>query len=129
MPEVHLPSLKEGPAEAEEHSAPAPPAKPEVKIKVEEGFAEAPTGVASAFASGCVGRMRVRQSGRTTMDWGGTSYELNPGNKVSFLQEVCKMSVTPEQDRVMPEDAGEATSFGRVKGKFVVVPDWSLMLG
>jgi DNA-directed RNA polymerase III subunit RPC4 len=29
----------------------------------------------------------------------------------------------------VPEDAGEAVSFGRVKGKFVVVPDWNHMLG
>jgi DNA-directed RNA polymerase III subunit RPC4 len=129
MPEVHLHSVKEGPADAEDESALAPPVKPEVKIKVEEGFSETSTRAASAFAGGCVGRVRVRQSGRTTLDWGGTSYELNPGNKVSFLSELCRLHVTPEQDRVAPEDAGEATSFGRVKGKFVVVPDWSLMLG
>lgn len=29
----------------------------------------------------------------------------------------------------MEEDGGEATSFGRVKGKFVVVPAWGAMLG
>ena len=128
MPEVHLPSVKEGSADAENESVLAPPAKPEVKIKVEEGFSEASTRAVSTFASGCVGRVRVRQSGRTTLDWGGTSFELNPGNKVSFLSELCRLHVTPEQVRVAPEDAGEATSFGRVKGKFVVVPDWNLML-
>jgi DNA-directed RNA polymerase III subunit RPC4 len=129
MPEVSLSSIKDGPPDVEDQSAPVPPAKPEVKIKVEEGFSEASMPVASAFASGCVGRMRVRESGRTTLDWGGTSFELKTGNRVSFLQELCRINVVPEKDRVVSEEAGDATSFGRVKGKFVVVPDWNLMLG
>lgn len=127
MPELLLPDDKK-----DLPDSPAPPIKAEpVKIKVEEGFSD-PSAKASEgprFASGLVGKLRVRQSGRTTLDWGGTSYELTPGNKASFLQEVVSINVIPEKDRVVEEDAGEAVSFGRVKGKFVVVPDWSQMLG
>ena len=133
MPELLLTGIKKEPSDAQgQVTAPAPtvPGKPEVKIKVEEGFSDANKAhEAPRFASGCVGKLRVRQSGRTTLDWGGTSYELAPGNKVSFLQEVVSIRVVPDKDRVVPEDAGEAISFGRVKGKFVVVPDWNEMLG
>jgi DNA-directed RNA polymerase III subunit RPC4 len=136
MPELLSASIKKEPVEEQ---APLPPPAPtptangkkDVKVKLEEGaFTDtSKTHEAPRFASGHVGKLRVRQSGRTTLDWGGTSYELTPGQKASFLQEVVSMHVVPEAQRVVPEDAGEATSFGRVKGKFVVVPDWGEMLG
>lgn len=133
MPELLEPGVKKEHADAHiDASAPAPPVKKEaVKIKVEEGFSDPSAKPAQGprFASGHVGKLRVRQSGRTTLDWGGTSYELTPGNKASFLQEVVSIHVVPEKERVVPEDAGEAVSFGRVKGKFVVTPDWGEMLG
>lgn len=134
MPELLLTTIKKEPSDAPiPPAAPVPAAqgKPEVKIKQEEGgFSDAlKAHEAPRFASGCVGKVRVRQSGRTTLDWGGTSYELTPGNKASFLQEVVSIHVVPERERVVPEDAGEAISFGRVKGKFVVTPDWREMLG
>jgi len=113
-------------------SARVAPSRKDGKVKLEEGtFSDpsAPTNDAPRFASGMVGKLRVRQSGRTTLDWGGTSYELMPGNKASFLQEVVSMQLVPEAKRVVPEDAGDAISMGRVKGKFVVVPDWADMLG
>jgi DNA-directed RNA polymerase III subunit RPC4 len=133
MPELASASIKKEPVDAPGPVAalpPAPPVKSEVKIKVEEGFTEGTKKPEPPkFASGAVGRIRVRQSGRTTMDWGGTSYELTPGNKASFLQEVVSLHVVPEKQRVVPEEGGLAVSFGRVKGKFVVVPDWNEMLG
>lgn len=132
MPELLEPGVKKEILDAAEASASAPAVKKEaVKIKVEEGFSDPAAKPAQGprFASGLVGKLRVRQSGRTTLDWGGTSYELAPGNKASFLQEVVSIHVVPEKDRVVPEDAGEAVSFGRVKGKFVVTPDWGEMLG
>jgi DNA-directed RNA polymerase III subunit RPC4 len=133
MPELLPTSVKKEPLDApgpSTASVSATPGKAEVKIKVEETFTDAfDTGhEAPRFASGSVGKLRVRQSGRTTLDWGGTSYVLEPGNKISFLQEVVSLHVVPEKERVVPEDAGEAVSFGRVKGKFVVVPDWDEML-
>jgi DNA-directed RNA polymerase III subunit RPC4 len=135
MPELQSTAIKKELAEASDPvptSAPTAPSKPGVKIKVEEGaaFTDAlKAHEATRFASGHVGKVRVRQSGRTTLDWGGTSYELTPGNKASFLQEVVSVNVLPESNRVVPEDAGDAVSLGRVKGKFVVVPDWGEMLG
>jgi DNA-directed RNA polymerase III subunit RPC4 len=133
MPELASASIKKEPTDAPGPVAALPsaqPGKPEVKIKVEEGFTDTAAGhEAPQFVSGAVGRIRVRQSGRTTLDWGGTSYELTPGNKASFLQEVVSVHVWPDKDRVVPEAGGEAVSFGRVKGKFVVVPDWNEMLG
>ncbi|KAL5381708.1 hypothetical protein PMIN02_010184 [Paraphaeosphaeria minitans] len=81
------------------------------------------------FTSGRVGKLRVHASGRTTLDWGGTSYEIGPGNPSSFLQEVVSLEVVPEERRVVPEDAGEAYSYGRIKEKFVVVPNFGALLG
>ncbi|KAH7067327.1 RNA polymerase III RPC4-domain-containing protein [Paraphoma chrysanthemicola] len=139
MPELQSTAIKKEPSDAPAPSlappaptpAPAAQGKPDVKVKLEEGgFSDATKAhEAPRFASGCVGKVRVRQSGRTTLDWGGTSYELTPGNKASFLQEVVSIHVVPERERIVPEEAGEAVSFGRVKGKFVVTPDWSEMLG
>ncbi|KAL5115551.1 hypothetical protein ACEQ8H_006527 [Pleosporales sp. CAS-2024a] len=135
MPELVSTAIKKEPTEPSEPMPAATPAassKSGVKVKVEEGATFTDINKApetTRFASGNVGKLRVRQSGRTTLDWGGTSFELTPGNKVSFLQEVVSIHVVPEAQRVVPEDAGEAVSFGRVKGKFVVVPDWGQMLG
>lgn len=102
------------------------------KIKLEEGSFSDPAPLHSdgpQLASGFVGKLRVHQSGKTTLNWGGTSFELTPGQKVSFLQEGGTLNVVNEKERVVPEDAGESISCGRVKGKFVVVPDWAAMLG
>jgi DNA-directed RNA polymerase III subunit RPC4 len=137
MPEVEPPSVKKEPSDA----LPVPPpvqgagagaSKVDAKIKVEEGSFSDPaakTKEGVRFGSGLVGKLRVHASGRTTLDWGGTSFELTPGNKVNFLQEVASIEVRPENQRAAPEDAGDAISLGRVKGKFVVVPNWDEMLG
>ena len=135
MPELLEPGVKKEPSTTEsvDASASLPIKKePAPKIKLEEGAFSDPAARPAQgprFASGLVGKLRVRRSGRTTLDWGGTSYELAPGNKASFLQEVVSIHVVDEKERVVPEDAGEAVSFGRVKGKFVVTPDWAEMLG
>ncbi|KAF2646114.1 hypothetical protein P280DRAFT_464367 [Massarina eburnea CBS 473.64] len=81
------------------------------------------------IASGRVGKLRVHQSGRTTLDWGGVDYELTPGKPASFLQEVVSLRIREEKERVVAEMAGEAVSLGRVKGKFVVTPDFSTIFG
>jgi DNA-directed RNA polymerase III subunit RPC4 len=105
--------------------------KADVPIKKEEEFSSplGETPERPRFASGLVGKLRVHESGRTTLDWGGTSYELTPGNEVKFLQEVVSVHVIPEKERVSEEDAGEAVSFGRIKGKFVVTPDFGQLFG
>ncbi|KAF2705832.1 hypothetical protein K504DRAFT_413746 [Pleomassaria siparia CBS 279.74] len=124
MPDLLPPTVK--PEESNEPLVTAPSTQ-QAPIKIEEGTtgATAKAGITSGF----VGKLRVHESGRTTLDWGGTSYELNPGHKASYLQEVVSLNVVPEKDRVAEEDGGDATSYGRVKGKFVVVPAWEKMLG
>lgn len=126
MPDLLLPGVKKEPSDAQPSNSQPPPGG-ELVIKKEEesvnSLAQIPEG--PRLSSGKVGKLRVHQSGRTTLDWGGTSYELTPGNQASFLQEVVSVHVVPEKDRVVEEDAGEAISFGRVKGKFVVTPDFS----
>ncbi|KAL1646128.1 Translin-1 [Diplodia intermedia] len=80
------------------------------------------------LASGAVGKLRVHQSGRTTLDWGGTSLELCMGMDASFLQDIIVTKVIPEEQRV-GRDGGEAMSVGQVCGKFVVTPDWDEIVG
>ncbi|OAG02772.1 uncharacterized protein CC84DRAFT_1166579 [Paraphaeosphaeria sporulosa] len=138
MPELLLPGnhskiKQEPPTDA---AAATAPGQPPTTIKKEptaaaEDFSDprASSGTGARFASGRVGKMRVHASGRTTLDWGGTSYEIGPGNPSSFLQEVVSLEVVPEERRVVPEDAGEAYSYGRIKEKFVVVPDFGALLG
>lgn len=133
MPEVEPPSVKNEPSDVQAAPPPAQAStgKPDVKVKLEEGVFSDPAAKRKEgvrFGSGLVGKLRVHESGRTTLDWGGTSYELTPGNKVSFLQEVASVEIRPENQRAAPEDAGDAISLGRVKGKFVVVPNWAEML-
>ncbi|KAL1797757.1 hypothetical protein ACET3X_004363 [Alternaria dauci] len=133
MPAVEPPSIKKEASDPQPAPLPTQPsAKPDTKIKLEEGSFSDPSARPKEgvrFGSGLVGKLRVHESGRTTLDWGGTSYELTPGNKTSFLQEVASLNLRPENERTAPEDAGEAISLGRVKGKFVVVPNWGEMLG
>ncbi|KAL6709066.1 hypothetical protein ACN47E_001882 [Coniothyrium glycines] len=137
MPELLPPAIKNEPLDGHLSAPPAAPVstqapKSDSKVKLEEGGFSDPNAKPKEgprFASGMVGKLRVRQSGRTTLDWGGTSYELTPGNRASFLQEVVSINIVPERNRIAPEEAGDAISFGRVKGKFVVVPDWTTMLG
>ena len=134
MPELIIPGIKKEHPEVQSGGSTtgqAQPVKSETKIKVEEdNFSEPAVKPPPRFASGSIGKLRLRQSGRTTLDWGGTSYELTTvANQASYLQEVVCVRVVPEKDRVVQEDGGEAISMGRVKGKFIVVPDWESVLG
>ena len=134
MPELNPPTIKIEASDPLPLPKPAQPAAKvgDAKIKLEEGGFSDPSARSTdgpRFGSGIVGKLRVHESGRTTLDWGGTSYELTPGNKASFLQEVTSLRIEPPAERVVPEAGGDAVSFGRVKGKFVVVPNWGEMLG
>lgn len=141
MPELLEPGqrkIKEEPSEVQPapSQAAAPPANGQPTsgqpaIKKEEEFTDpqGDKGTGARFASGRVGKLRVYKSGRTILDWGGTSYEVGPGNPASFLQEVVSLEIIPDDKRVAPEDAGEALSFGRIKEKFVVTPNFSHLLG
>ncbi|KAF2746003.1 hypothetical protein M011DRAFT_95542 [Sporormia fimetaria CBS 119925] len=77
------------------------------------------------LAHGAVGRIRVHESGRTTLLWGSDVYELSPGNPARFVEEVADLEKVPGAKRVVANEGGEGSSFGRIKGKFVA----SLELG
>lgn len=133
-----IPELK-GPAVKKEASNTHPkavePSKPAdkegVHIKKEEEFSNPLASIPDGpnFASGRVGKLRVHQSGRTTLDWGGIDFELAPGKPSSFLQEVVSIQLDADRTQPAQDEHGNATSFGRVKGKFVVTPNFSSIFG
>ncbi|GAB7351145.1 hypothetical protein MBLNU459_g1600t1 [Dothideomycetes sp. NU459] len=90
--------------------------------------------------SGRVGKLRVHASGRTTLDWGGTSLQIGMGTDVQFLQDVivarmfereAKEGADRDKDRAdaSKEPGGEVMGLGQVRGKFVVTPDWEEIVG
>lgn len=105
-------------------------------IKIEDATAPA-LGPGPHLASGRVGKLRIHASGRATMDWGGTSLQLNMGVDAQFLQDVVVVRQYQEDIKEDEEDrekaaalaaeeiGGEVMAFGQVKGKFVVTPDWA----
>ncbi|KAH8702750.1 hypothetical protein GQ44DRAFT_717398 [Phaeosphaeriaceae sp. PMI808] len=122
MPELLSHPIKKEPSDNTTTAPAAPPPPPTTSPSNSKNPSPPPSSLDPTIRLG-------PPSGRTTLDWGGTSYELEPGKRASFLQEVVKVTVLAEGDRIVPEEAGDAVSFGRVKGKFVVVPDWGEMLG
>lgn len=126
-------------------------------IKVDESAADIPSsaGQPSAHAdlpTGYIGKLRVHASGRTTLDWGGTSMQVGMGTDVKFLQDVLLArfyepeekvedlastkkgmeKVKKEKEKEKEEDkgiGGEALGLGQVRGKFVVTPDWEEIVG
>ncbi|KAG9519759.1 hypothetical protein KCV07_g4785, partial [Aureobasidium melanogenum] len=95
----------------------------------------------SPFPAGLVGKLRVHASGRTTLDWGGTSLQVGMGTDVQFLQDavVAKFADKSdvqgakgkEEEEQQDEAAfgGEVMGLGQVRGKFVVTPDWEEIVG
>ncbi|CAD0052544.1 unnamed protein product [Aureobasidium pullulans] len=92
------------------------------------------------FPTGLVGKLRVHASGRTTLDWGGTSLQVGMGTDVQFLQDavVAKFNDKPDvegkgkgKDEEHDEGkfGGEVMGLGQVRGKFVVTPDWEEIVG
>jgi len=106
-------------------------------IKVEDTTNSAPR-LSPHLASGRVGKLRIHASGRATMDWGGTSLQLNMGVDAQFLQDVVVVRKFEQEIKEDEEDkeaaaaaaaaekiGGEVLALGQVKGKFVVTPDWA----
>ncbi|KAH0371221.1 hypothetical protein KCU65_g1882, partial [Aureobasidium melanogenum] len=94
----------------------------------------------SPFPSGLVGKLRVHASGRTTLDWGGTSLQVGMGTDVQFLQDavVAKFADKSDVAGAKGKEAeeieegtygGEVMGLGQVRGKFVVTPDWEEIIG
>lgn len=115
----------------------------ETPLKVEEGAAAVQPNYSNANhvqPSGRVGKLRVHASGRTTLDWGGTSLQIGMGTDVQFLQDVIvtrmfeqeqKEDAEKEKEKsdVSKEPGGEVLGLGQVRGKFVVTPDWEEIVG
>jgi len=79
---------------------------------------------------GAAGKLRIHESGKATLSWGGMSFTVSMGMQASFLQEsVCARLEEGEPDKEGRATVkGEAMNFGAVRGKFVVVPDWDEIL-
>lgn len=90
--------------------------------------------------SGIAGKLRIHKSGRITILWGSGNEEESPiefdvsrGSAMGFLQEaviIKQNSPWGEQDvDEKGRQKGAAFSLGQVKGKFVVSPDFSKLIG
>lgn len=140
-PEPHSPTLsKKIPAASTSASAinvdspsTAKPAAAKPEIPESAGQMHSP------FPSGLVGKLRVHASGRTTLDWGGTSLQVGMGTDVQFLQDAVvakfndKSDVQGAKGKEEEHDetafGGEVMGLGQVRGKFVVTPDWEEIVG
>ena len=84
------------------------------------------------ISSGKVGKLQVHESGRATLSWGGTSFEIAMGTDAHFLQDVVLARMPSQQHQSGGHTRGEegvAMAMGQVRGKFVVTPDWSDIIG
>ncbi|KAI4760316.1 hypothetical protein E4T52_06769 [Aureobasidium sp. EXF-3400] len=117
-------------------TASKPPASAASKPEIPESAGQ----MHSPFPSGLVGKLRVHASGRTTLDWGGTSLQVGMGTDVQFLQDavVAKFndksdvqggSKGKEEEHDESAFGGEVMGLGQVRGKFVVTPDWEEIVG
>ena len=79
--------------------------------------------------SGRVGKLRVHESGKVTIDWGGIQFEVKRGIDCSFLQEVVSTKVKPPEEGTDEDIDGDATCLGSVDGKFVVAADLDYLFG
>ena len=116
-----------------------------IKDDPAEAATAAPGGKKGAFPArpkhlptlepGRIGKLVVRRSGRATLDWGGTSLRVGLGLTPDVLQDVVGVSGLGGDggggSAAVDEEgfAGQACSFGQVRGKFVVTPDWDELLG
>ncbi|EEH35600.1 hypothetical protein PAAG_06647 [Paracoccidioides lutzii Pb01] len=99
------------------------------------GVSQFITAVNSSLPPGRVGKLNIHQSGRATIDWGGISFDLTKGSDVDFLQDAIVAS--EGNPKVSGEDGGTLEEPGetlvwamsQVTGKFVVTPDWEVLLG
>ena len=92
---------------------------------------------------GCVGKLRVYDTGRAMATWGDASLEVSRGGEGALLQEV----LMTDYERTMVKidegvkERGQARweeqislgekgwAFGELAGGFVMVPDWARMVG
>lgn len=149
-PELSSPELRGKDIMAVDPAPPPPTSTKDKPIKIEEDAPNANIaagGVPSLhpsgpqFTSGLAGKLRIHQSGKATLNWGGTSLQLSMGTDARFLQDVVLMRMKDEDNDGAREGSktpgpggrggkgGDVLAFGHVMGKFVVTPDWEEILG
>ncbi|KAF2468827.1 uncharacterized protein BDR25DRAFT_201031, partial [Lindgomyces ingoldianus] len=130
IPELLLPKIKAEPFDSSDHGAKTSTSTEQTVGKSEDtSSGSALTSPKYPSAGGYVGKLRVRKSGIGELDWGGFPLDVSPALKVHYHQEVVRLNITPEQERVVEEDGGEAHSLGRLKGKYVVKLNLDELLG
>lgn len=73
---------------------------------------------------GLIGKINVRKSGKTELDWGGFTLTLSPATRRNFLTT----AVIIEENDEKPQHGvtgGEAVGMGKIMGRFVLGPVWS----
>ncbi|KAG5440462.1 hypothetical protein PCK2_000490, partial [Pneumocystis canis] len=68
---------------------------------------------------GCIGQLKIHQSGKTTIVWGGIEMDVNLGSDCGFLQDIVALDYKMNKN---------AWLMGRIKHKFVVTPDIERLL-
>ncbi|KAF2198156.1 hypothetical protein GQ43DRAFT_443605 [Delitschia confertaspora ATCC 74209] len=133
IPDLIEPGIKKEQSEAKHDPLITSTNTEETSIKIEEGAdgptPQAPDSNSPRLTSGYVGKMRVFESGRAMITWGGLRFEVKTGMGVNFCQEAVCAQVTPVKERINDDDGGLAASFGPIAGRFVVTPDWEDLLG
>ena len=77
-----------------------------------------------SLSSGKAGKLRVHESGRTTLNWGGMSMELSMGSQQGCIEEVLMVKGLNEEESEPGRSEKESFGLGVVRGKFVLTPDW-----
>ncbi|QSL64823.1 hypothetical protein MERGE_002126 [Pneumocystis wakefieldiae] len=68
---------------------------------------------------GCVGQLKIRKSGKTTILWGGIEMNVSLGSNCEFLQDIVAVDYKNNK---------KAWLMGRIKQKFIVTPDIEQLL-
>lgn len=94
---------------------------PAIKTEFEEPVTVKSISAANAeLPGGRVGKLKVHESGRVTLDWGGTSLELGRGSDADFLQDAIAIPRAGDVE----ETGSTSWALSQIRGKFVVTPDW-----
>ncbi|KAL9056776.1 MAG: hypothetical protein Q9162_002747 [Coniocarpon cinnabarinum] len=146
LPALHQRGVKVKPEpEDEGNEVPGPVLQPlqkaeedEIEIKEEDAGGLPPSTEQTAstvntdLKPGYLGKMQVWKSGKVTLDWGGVRMVVRKGYDSNFAETVVGMNVRPkvaEEQGIPGEYTGAAHSFGQVRGRMVVTPDYGAALG
>ena len=112
-------------------------AAPQVKAEPQESRPDIPDVRTTLRAgddiesTGDVGTLKVYQSGKVILDWGGMKFSVGMGAPGDALQEAVLMnhvSVKKEEDTMDVDMVSTATSLGQIGGGFNMAPHWPSIL-